>query len=64
MHFTTGKERLARLSWQLALVGLVLFIGLTAARADATPPRAAADFAAIDAYVEAQMNELRVPGRG
>src|SRR5690349_541611 len=62
MHFTTSMARMARLIRQLALVGLALFIGLTAARADATPPRAAADFAAIDAYVERQMGELRVPG--
>ena len=52
MHVTTGLARMTRLIRQVALVGLGLFMSLTAARVDATPPRAAADFAAIDTYIE------------
>ena len=62
MHFTTDMKRMYCLIRKFALVGLALFIGLTAARVHAKPPRAAADFAAIDTYVERQMHELGIPG--
>jgi CubicO group peptidase (beta-lactamase class C family) len=44
---------------------LALLIGLTAATVRAAPapaPSASLDIAAIDAYVDAQMRELRIPG--
>ena len=52
--------------WQqrVSAVLILLILGLTVARANraSARPAAAGDFAAIDAYVAAQMDELRVPG--
>src|SRR6266540_4335097 len=62
MNSTTIIARLAR---RIVLACLALAVCLTAARAGAAPapsPRASPDFAAIDAYVESQMREQRIPG--
>src|SRR6266498_1629286 len=56
---------IVRLVRRIVLACLALAVCLTAARAGAAPapsPRASPDFAAIDAYVESQMREQRIPG--
>jgi CubicO group peptidase (beta-lactamase class C family) len=62
MNIRTIIDRLARPG---ALMCLALLIGLTAATVRAAPapaPPASLDIAAIDAYVDAQMRDLRIPG--
>jgi CubicO group peptidase (beta-lactamase class C family) len=56
---------ISRLACRIGLTCLAVVICLTAATAGATPAPAtpaSQDFVAIDAYVEAQMRELRIPG--
>jgi len=61
----TFKTRISRFAGWIMLAILVLALSLTATTAGAAPapsPHASPDFAAIDAYVESQMRDLRIPG--
>src|SRR4051812_2451459 len=51
-----------RAALALLLAGLALLVLLPAPLRAAGPSTAEPDYAAIDAYVEAQMSELKLPG--